>query len=247
MIASLPMYDRPTTVAANDRYWKAIREDIGDGPDRLTRDHDLFAQWLAPDLVFSQTCGLPFRARLHDKVTYVGTPDFGLRGCPPGYYRSVIVVRKDEPRSRLADFAGATCARNDALSQSGWAALLGHLEMDDATGFFGAVRDTGAHGRSAEAVASGAADIAAIDAVTWLLLKRETDVAGQLRVIARTRPTPGLPYITARGRDPERLFEASGRALERLSGHDRARLLIKGVVRIPVDAYLAEPIPAREN
>lgn len=246
MFASLPMYDSTSTRAANDRFWTLVREEYGDGPEKLSRDRDLQSSWEAPDLLLSQTCGLPYRARLHDRVSYVCTPDYGLRGCPPGYYRSIIVARRDDPRRRLADFAGGTLARNDAMSQSGWASIVDCLAGLDPGARPGAVIDTGAHAASAAAVAEGRADLAAIDAVTWTLLKRESDIAERLRPLARTRPTPGLPFITAAKVDPVPLRAALERALARLPRRDRARLLIKRLVRIPPEAYLTLPIPARE-
>ena len=106
-LASLPMYDRPETAAANDRYWQAIRTRLGEGPETLTRTGELWEHWLAPDLVLSQTCGYPYRARLHGQVTLVGTPDYGLDGCPPGHYRSIFVARADDPRTDLRAFAAA--------------------------------------------------------------------------------------------------------------------------------------------
>ena len=69
MIASLPMYDMPHLRGAHDRYWTAIRDALGYGPDALTRGGDPWAEWQSPDLLLGQTCGLPYRARLHDKVT----------------------------------------------------------------------------------------------------------------------------------------------------------------------------------
>ena len=85
MIASLPMYDLPDCRLANDRYWLLIRDALRSAglmaPDALTRDMpDFMAHWQRPDLVLSQTCGYPFRAVLHSKVTLIGTPDFGLEG-----------------------------------------------------------------------------------------------------------------------------------------------------------------------
>jgi ABC-type phosphate/phosphonate transport system substrate-binding protein len=59
-------------------------------------------------------------------VTYVGTPDYGVEGCPPGHYRSVFVVRADDRAPKPADFDGARFAYNEALSQSGWAAPQTH-------------------------------------------------------------------------------------------------------------------------
>jgi hypothetical protein len=64
-----------------------------------------------------------------------------------------------------------------------------------------------------------------------------------LRVLCTTRPTPGLPFITGPAEDAESLFKAVSQAIVRLSGRDRARLLLKGIVKIPVAAYLAEPMP----
>jgi ABC-type phosphate/phosphonate transport system substrate-binding protein len=57
---------------------------------------------------------------------------------------------------------------------------------------------TGAHAASAEAVAVGEADVAAIDCVTFALLQRlRPAVTRPLRVLAWTAPSPGLPLITA--------------------------------------------------
>lgn len=244
MTASLPMYDTATTRAANDRLWALIRARLGQGPRTLDRATDPHQTWEDPGLVLSQTCGLPYRSVLHDRVTLIGTPDYGVRGCPPGYYKSYVVVRKDDPRRHLGTFRGATLARNDVRSQSGWAALEGHLaENNMGFSFRGHTHDTGGHARSAEAVAGGHADLAALDAVTWTLIKRENPVAAQLRVLISTRPTPGLPFIAAAGADQARLFEAIRLAIEDLSTRDRARLLLKGIVAIAPQAYLAEPLP----
>ncbi|WP_299865052.1 PhnD/SsuA/transferrin family substrate-binding protein [uncultured Roseobacter sp.] len=244
MTASLPMYDVASTQAANDRLWTEIRACYGAGPRALDRTTDPHKTWEDPDLVLSQTCGLPYRSALHGRVQLVGTPDYGVRGCPPGYYKSIIVVRKEDPRGDLAAFEGARLARNDVRSQSGWAAIEGHLaENGFGFSFAGNTLDTGGHALSAEAVAEGRADLASLDAVTWTLIKRETSLAPQLRVLLSTRPTPGLPLITARGRDPDPLFTAVHSAISALSARDRARLLLKGIVAIPATDYLAEPLP----
>ncbi|MGL4648335.1 MAG: phosphate/phosphite/phosphonate ABC transporter substrate-binding protein, partial [Caldilineaceae bacterium] len=131
MIASLPMYDMPPVQAANDRLWAAIRDGMRargmDAPEALLREPaDLFAQWEAPDLVLSQTCGMPYRTRLHGKVTLIGTPDFGVPGAPAGHYRSVFVAHRNDPRTRLDQFDGAKLAYNETVSQSGWAGPLNH-------------------------------------------------------------------------------------------------------------------------
>ena len=84
------------------------------------------AGWTDPGLVLGQTCGLPFVRELAGRVALVGAPDYGLPGCPPGWYRSAVVVRADDPREALAGFRGARLAVNGSDSQSGWGAILHH-------------------------------------------------------------------------------------------------------------------------
>lgn len=248
MIASLGMYDRAETRAANDRFWGLIRDGMRArgiaAPDGLTRgDGAYWAAWQAPDLVLSQTCGLPYRSRLHGQVTLIGTPDYGVAGCAPGYYRSVFVVRGDDPRRAVEDFAGARFAFNEGLSQSGWAAPQAHAA---ALGFqFRPDVESGGHVLSLRAVAEGRADIAALDAVTWALAQRWEPAAAAVRVLALTEPTPGLPFIAAAGADAAGSFAAVAEAVAGLSDADRDVLRLKGFVRIPRDSYLAVPLPPR--
>ena len=91
-------------------------------------------------------------------------------------------------------------------------------------------------------MAEGLAELAAIDALTWRLISEFEDVSA-VRVVGATDPTPALPYITAKGRDAGAIFDAVACAIDRLSPQDRARLHLRGIVRIPADAYLAVPVP----
>lgn len=250
MIASLGMYDFGTAMPANDRLWALIRDGLRaegiDAPDALTRGEAAYwPAWEAPDLLLSQTCGYPYRARLHHRVTYVGTPDYGVDGCPPGHYRSVFVVRADDPRQTLADFDGARFAYNEALSQSGWAAPQTHAAR--AGIHLPPVLMTGGHRLSAKAVAEGRADISALDAVTYALLLDSDPGIARLRVIATTDPTPGLPFITAPSGPADALFRAIESAIPALAPQDRATLHLKGLTRIPTEAYLAVPNPPAPN
>jgi ABC-type phosphate/phosphonate transport system substrate-binding protein len=245
MIASLGMYDFGPAQGANDRLWVLIRTGLrGRGiaaPESLTRgEHAYWDAWQSPQLILSQTCGYPFRARLHDRVTYVGTPDYEVDGCGPGQYRSVFVVREDDSRQRLNDFHGARFAYNEGLSQSGWAAPQTHAAKLGLR-LLPAVQ-TGAHRLSAQAVVEGKADIAALDAVTHALMQACGQTEG-LRVIAMTDPTPGLPCITHKDRDPQPIFDAVSEAIAALPAEDRATLRLRGFVRLPVADYLAVPNP----
>lgn len=241
MIASLPMYDRPELRAAHDRLWAAIRAHLGHGPAALTRGGDPLEHWLSPDLLLSQCCGYPYRARLHGRVALVATPDHRLEGCPPGHYCSVFVARANDARETPAAFARARLAYNEALSQSGWAAPQTHARDH---GFaFTDTLCTGAHAASARAVAEGRADIAALDAVSWRMMQAHDDFAAALKEVGRTLPTPALPYITALGRDPAPLCAALGAAIAALAPEDRARLSLWGIREIPAADYLAVPDP----
>lgn len=242
MIASLPMYDWPELRAQTDLYWSAIRRELGHGPERLSRDiPDPLAHWRAPDLLLSQTCGMPYRTALHADVALVGTPDFGLPGCPPGHYCSVLVVREDDDRRQLSEFASEIFAYNEGGSQSGWAAPCTHAAARGLR--LQRPLATGAHRASIRAVASGRAAMAAIDAVTWELALRHEPAARRLRVLERTAPTPGLPYITALRHDPAPLAAATLRAIDGLDPATREALMLRGLVAIPPAAYLAVPTP----
>ncbi|QBF32767.1 phosphate/phosphite/phosphonate ABC transporter substrate-binding protein [Thalassococcus sp. S3] len=242
MIASLGMYDMPALQPVNDRLWQEIRARLDNGPADLTRDRTLWDIWVSPDLLFAQTCGMPFRTKLHDHVALIRTPDYGLPGCPPGHYNSVIVVRGDDPATDLADLDGAALAYNEPLSQSGWAAIYTQMS---ARGYRpGRCMATGSHAASARAVADGNARFAALDALTWTLLQdHDLALTGSLRVLMRTDPTPALPFITRKGRDTETLARALEAAIAALPASDKAALHLKGTVEIPASAYLSVPTP----
>lgn len=246
MIAALGMYDRAETAAANDRFWALIRDGMRArgiaAPEALTRGAGAYwPAWEAADLVLAQTCGLPYRSRLHERVTLIGTPDYGVEGCAPGFYRSVLVVRADDRRGRLEEFAGARFAFNEGLSQSGWAAPQAHAAE---RGFqFRPDVQSGGHLFSLRAVAEGRADIAALDAVTWRLLQRWEAAARAVRVLEMTAPTPGLPFIAAAGADAAGSFAAVEAAVAALTGAERETLGLRGFVFIPRDSYLAIPLP----
>ena len=128
-----------------------------------------------------------------------------------------------------------------ALSQSGWAAPITHLSAVGVAP--GALVQTGAHAASAQAVAEGRAELAGLDALTWALLQTHDAVTQELRILARTVPTPGLPLITAEGRDPRPIADAVKEAIAALAPEDRGALHLKGLCQIPADAYLAIPSP----
>ncbi len=237
MIASLPMYATPLTAGADARFWALIRDNMrADGhsaPDSLTlAPQDLSSHWRDPAMLFSQTCGLPYRAALKNEVRLIGTPDYGIKGCPPGYYCSLVVARADDRRAAPAEYAKARFAYNDPMSQSGWAALA----MTAPEVLQGPRLRTGSHRASVLAVRRSEADFAAVDAVTWRHLRAASEATG-LKIIHATPPTPGLPYITARSGPADALFAAISRAIATLQPDDRYALHLKALIALPPSAY----------
>ena len=242
LVAAFPMYNRAELRPVFDAIWAATREPLLaagiDAPKSLTLvEGDLLAFWQRPDLLLSQTCGYPYRHFLKDRVSLVGTPDFGLLGCPPGYYRSAWVVRADDPRQTLADFKGAVFAFNDEHSQSGHAAPL--LAAQQYNVLFGAMRRSGAHRASAKMVATGAADIAGLDAISWRHMTRFDLWTTKLRVLGWTEATPGLPFITAFAPLADLLHECLRLALDSLPHPMRHLLTLDGLLRIEQATYVA--------
>ncbi|MGH1576002.1 phosphate/phosphite/phosphonate ABC transporter substrate-binding protein [Planktotalea sp.] len=245
MIASLIMYERAELQSAHARYWQLIHRHLENAgissPKTLSQSADATAVWLHPELALSQTCGMPYRNDLREKVTLVGTPDFDLANCPAGYYRSAFVVRAEDPRKTISDFESARFAYNQLGSQSGYAAAFQHTKP---RGFwFNERLETKGHLLSAQAVAQGRADIAALDGVTWRNLVKYDDFARDLRVLEWTAPTPGLPYITSQKNDADAVFGAVKAAIAELSAEDSALLGIKDIVRIPKEDYFSVPNP----
>jgi ABC-type phosphate/phosphonate transport system substrate-binding protein len=246
MIASLPMYDLPPFQAANDRLWAGIRDRMRaknlPAPEALTRGAEtLWPQWESPDLILSQTCGMPYRTRLHGHVTLIGTPDFGVEGCPPGYYRSVFIAHKDDPRQSLSAFSGSEMAYNEDVSQSGWAAPLNHAKAAHIA--LKPSLKTGGHMLSLQAVAEGRAPLASLDAVTFRLLQTFHPQAADIKVIGQTDPTPGLPLIAAKGANAPLLFTIIAEAIAAMPPEDKALTGLRGLIAIAAQDYLNVPTP----
>ena len=245
LIAALGMYDRLETAGAHDRFWALMRDalrDMGhDAPPQLTRGEGAFMPaWLSPNLLFAQTCSLPFRTALKDKVQIIATPDYGLDGCPAGYYRSVYVAKRDLGAQTLADLAGRPFAYNEALSHSGWAAPYAqHIAQGLA---LRPSLQTGAHRASAQAVADGRADYAAIDALSWVIIQRYDRFAADLVVVGHTPASPALPYITAQP-NLAGLRAALTQTITALHPQDRGTLHLRAIMELPATAYLTLPIP----
>ena len=252
-VASLGMYDLPEIRAATDGWWRAIArglraEGVPGVPAELDRSRPLAALWRDPGLLIAKTCGYPLTHDFSDALTAVAVPSYAAEGCGPARYRSAFIVRVDDPATSMSDLRGRRAAANEPGSQSGCNALRAAVAPLARDGrFFAGVTWTRAHRASVAAVRSAAADIAAVDAVTFALLGRHApqETAG-LRIIGWSAEAPALPYATRRGADPaltSRIIAGLVRAAaDPDAAEARNSLLITGLS--PVDDAFYAAIPA---
>lgn len=205
-IASLPMYDWPEVHWATDALWAAIADQLREAgvpaPAELDRDRAPHEVWTDPALLLSQTCAWPFVTRLRGTVQLVGTPVYDVPGCAGGLYSSFLVAHADADGDSLAAFRGRHFAINSRDSLSGFVAFRHAMRSEGLAEDEVHWVETGGHRNSVRAVASGGADLAAIDAVCWALAGRhESEAVGRLRVVNRTPLRPGLPLVTAASAD----------------------------------------------
>ena len=218
LVAALPMYDDPGTAEANDSIWAAIAASMRQrslaAPAKLTRGEDLAAQWRSSSLVFGQTCGYPFVKGLCDAVRLIATPEYAFPGCEGIYHRSFLVRGARDPRRGLEAFRSGVAAINGPDSNSGMNLFRATIApVAEGRAFFGAVVTTGSHLASLEAVADGRADLAAIDCVSFALMKRlSPDLVARVAVVAESPLSPGLPFIMS-ARLPEATLACARNAL----------------------------------
>lgn len=238
MIASLPMYDRPANAAAHDRLWGGIRDGLRAqgiaAPDTLNRDVSYRDSWARNDLVLGQICVLPWALRFSGKLTLIGASDYGIEGCPPGYFNAVMLTRADDKRT-AEDVVRGRFAANARHSQSGYgaamnfAARIGLVLPDPII--------TGAHDTSVTMVADGRADFCFVDAHTFRMQQDDLAAARACRVVHRTRPVPGQSFVTQAGVDPAPFFAAIRDAIAGLDPADSTALHLRGIISLPRDAY----------
>lgn len=143
----------------------------------------------------------------------------------------------------LGGLRGSRCVVNELDSNSGMNLLRAAVApLANGGRFFGSVAVSGSHLRSVEMVASGEADVASIDCVSFAHFQRlYPSLLSGLRVLGWTASSPSLPYITAhsatgatiqvlRGALAD-LFDDSGLAAV------RERLLLRGVDLEPAPGF----------
>lgn len=245
-LALLPMYDWPEIRAQTDAYWGALRDacrsrDIaapdcltrrGEGPNPITENWPLQG-WLDPDLLLGQTCGLPFARHLQGRVQMLGTPAYAIEGCDPGDYYSLVIAARNGAINGVGDIRETDrFAFNSKGSQSGFRVMRLLLEAQGrASQWLETGIKSGSHRQSIQAVGEGRADFAAIDAVSWRLAQQFEPQVGNVQVIGKTALTPGLPMITAPGRNQDLLCDVIDDAIAALDRFSADALGLTGFRR----------------
>ncbi len=247
MLASMPMYDFPEVTAATDSWWSGVasalqRAGLDDVPEALTRDPDVDVLH-SPALLLGQTCGYPLTHALAGVVALVATPAYSADGCSGADYCSLIVVSEHNPADGLGDLRGAVCAYSRRQSHSGYNALRAAVApLAEGGRFFARSIESGGHPASIALVATGKADVCAVDCVTHALIAQyQPDTLGGTRVLGSTEHAPGLPYVTRAGVDDEflsRLRDGLQMAFSDPSlAAARDTLLLTGMQVLGYDAY----------
>ena len=247
-VAGFPMYDFAGLQAANDAVWQVVAAALRAAghravPGALDRGRTIDRLWQDPGLVLAQSCGYPLMTSLLGRVRLVATPRYRAAGCSGASWGSALVVRADDTGPDLAAFRGRRCAANQPHSNTGMNLLRAAVaELADGRPFFRSIAWTGSHRGSLALVAEGAADLAAIDAVTLAHLGRiEPDLVRRTRILGWTEATPGLPFITA-GDTDDATIEIMRQALGRIAADPahawiRDTLLLDGFERVAEADY----------
>ena len=248
MIAILPMYDFEPVRASTDAWWRGIAralrlQGIEDVPEDLVRERAERA-WRRPDLLFGQVCGYPLVRSHGVKPKLIATPCYDVPGCEGPEYSSVIVVHADSHASEMEDLRGKVAAISAIDSHSGCHILRAMVAPLASPGsrFFGRQMITGSHAGSLEAIEAGEADVAAIDAVTFSLIKRSMpDALGSFRVLGRSPLAPAPPFVTSASTSADQLSRIRDALVDALADPDlaacRDELMIRGAKIVEVAQY----------
>jgi len=255
---SLPMYDFPEVAGSTARLVDALVEAYrAEGVEAAvesalpTSHHDLMARWSGPEMLISQSCGLPFVEDLVGFTHTVGTFCWSGVSDERGWYRTVIVVSPECDASGLDELEGARPAVSNTQSLSGWCSLgVAVAAVADRADFLRPAVLTGSHVGSLAALQSGSADVASIDPGTFQLLARHRpeSVAG-IRRIGEGPSVPATPLLVSRALAVpiERSRQIVATALNAAGLSDaRADIGIDSFVVVPDEDYVSAIPPLVE-
>ena len=247
-VASLGMYDQPAQEAANDQLWAEVSRilrarGVRDVPRALDRGRPVQDIWRAPKLLFGQICGYPLAHNATLALRVLALPIYDTPGCVGDTHCSFIVARRTDGLAALEDYRGRRAAINSADSNSGMNLFRAAIaEIAGVGAFFESVQVTGSHRASVAAIVADAADIAAIDAVTFsALASYEPELTRPLHVVARTATSPTLPFVTSRTTDIQTVAALQIALAQALAdpglATQRDALFLKGATPAGIDRF----------
>jgi ABC-type phosphate/phosphonate transport system substrate-binding protein len=247
--ASLPMYNLPEMRQVNAAFWAALRGVIAEAglaaPAELAFDRPPVPERVGDEVLFSQTCGYPLETIFRGQAIRLGTPCYDAEGCDGPSHCGVFVVPADSRAGNLRALAGGVFLLNSRHSNSGMNLPRRALaEIAGGREFFARVIETGSQPGNLDRIAHGEGDVTAVDCVTYAFWRRHRPAAAvRTRILARTPPSPAIPFVTAAATPPETV-EILRAVLRRVAREERfaaarAGLLIKDIVDVPAERYRA--------
>ena len=201
------------------------------------------AHLLDTGLWFGQTCGYPLMTQLKDHVSPFCVPLFDVPGTDGRFYSSRFIVAADSDIDSIDASRGCVAVMNNPDSNSGMNVLRYAVsEVAGSDQFFSSVLTSGGHLHSLEAVASGSAEIAAIDCVSYQLIADwRPQLCTEIRIIGDSVKTCGLPLVMAHAdmavADTETMIKRLNQALALCDDGVRDTLHLSGFASVHLDDY----------
>lgn len=207
---------------------------------RFDTDFDLLRN---PQMLLGHTCGYPLMHFLKTDCLPVCVPLFNVEGCQGKYYSSHLITPANSDINTLADCQNQTVAINGPDSNSGMNVLRHAVSRLGARApYFSEVLVSGSHLNSVRAVAKGEASLAAIDSISFALIKDEwPELVEGVRNIGFTEKTCGLPFVvpanSAELTNSEMIIDALNTSLSNLAASERNHLHLIGFEKVQQQDY----------
>lgn len=202
MIANARMYSVAPLATA---YWRELLSELirRSGQEITVIDHaapdSIETLWQRSDLGGVFMCGLPFSRSLPQPQLLAAPVPEGADFAGQPRYWSEFVVRQDNAARSIEDTFGSRIAFTEPHSQSGFAAAARFLSdyAANAPLYREVIAPRITPLGALKAVVEGRAEVAPIDAYAHrLLAKYRPELTAQVRIVARTAPTP-IPVLVA--------------------------------------------------
>ena len=144
-------------------------------------------------------CGAPYVVRRpQGQVALLAAPVW--RGDHYGdqpVYHSDLMVHRDQPAQTFGELRGQRWAYNEPGSLSGYHVMRAHLaRLGEGLAFFSQTIEAGYHRRALQMLATGEADVAAIDTTVFeQIVAAQPALWAAVRSLGRLGPNPAPPWV----------------------------------------------------